>query len=415
MDQALSPQTIHHRRRMRWLALAAAVAGLAGVSWGINHLVRPSLSLDELRIAEVRRGSIANTINAAGVVIPVHEEQVSIPISTRVVQVHAKAGQEVAAGDLLLELDDQAIRLAIDGLEEQIDQQTLRVKTLTLEMQQKQKQLQSEIELLELDLESARLKLQRYRQLGKTGAFSAADLQAAELAVRRSEIELRQRRESVLDTRRATASHIEGAVLQQSILKKGLVQQIDLQQQTRVRAPIAGMLSFVLADPGATVQSGQMVARVSEQHNYRVEASVSDFYARYLSAGQQVRIHYSGQQLAGEVQTLLPEIQNGTVSLLVSLAEPSHPLLRNKLRVDVNIITEQKADALIVDSGPAFNGRGRQEVFVITDGYAEKRSVVIGLADGQVVEIGEGARLGDRLIVSDSSQYRHHPRIRVDE
>lgn len=415
MDQAISPQTLLRRRRLRWLTVVAVVVGLAAVVWGLNRLIRPSLSLDDLRVSVVRIGEIANTINAAGVVIPVHEEQVSIPINTRVVQVHAKAGQEVAAGDLLLELDDQTIRLAIDGLDEQIAQQDLRVQSLTLEMQQKHKQLQSEIELLELDLESARLKLQRYQQLGKTGAFSAADLQAAELAVRRTEIELRQRRESVVDTRRATASNIEAAVLQQSILRKSRAQQENLQKQTQVRAPIAGMLAFVLSDPGATVQSGQMVARISELRNYRVEATVSDFYARYLSPGQQVRVHYSGQELGGTVQTLLPEIQNGSVTLLVSLDEPSHPLLRNKLRVDASIITEQKAGALIADSGPAFNGRGRQEVYVVADGYAEKRVLEIGLSDGQRVEIASGARSGDRLIVSDSSRYRHLDRIRVHD
>lgn len=413
MDQPISAQKMLRRRQWGLATGAGVLAAVGFVAWGINHLISPSLNLADVRVTEVRRGAIANTVNASGVVIPVHEEQVSSPIATRVAVVHVKAGQEVAAGELLLELDDQTIRLAMDGLEEQIAQQKIRVQSLTLEMDQKQKQLASEIELLDLDLQSAKVKLERYRQLGKTGAFSAADLNAAVLVVKRTEIELRQHQESVSATRRATATNIQGAKLQESILEKELEQQRHLQQQTRVRAPFAGMLTFVLTDAGASVQNGQMVAKVSQLHNYRVEASVSDFYARYLSPGQQVRVVYSGQTLLGEVQTILPEIQNGTVSLLVTLADPSNALLRNKLRVDTNIITDLKADALVADTGPAFNGKGRQKVYFLRDGIAQKRMVEVGLGDGQLVEIISGAKVGDRLIVSDPSRYKHLDHIRV--
>ena len=310
-------------------------------------------------------------------------------------------------------MDDQTIRLAIDNLEERIAQQEIREQSLTLEMKQKQKQLSSEIELLGLDLSSAKVKLGRYQRLEKIGASSASDLNAAELVVKRTEIELRQRRESVADTRRATETNIQGAQLQKSILQKELLQQKNVQAQTQVRAPFAGMLTWVLTDAGASVQSGQLVAKVSELHNYRVEASVSDFYARYLSPGQQVRVGYSGQTLLGRVQTILPEIQNGTVTLLVTLDKPNHTLLRNKLRVDVSIITEQKAKALIAENGPAFNGKGRQEIYVISNGVAQKKQLELGLGDGKAVEIISGAKAGDRLIVSDVSRYKHLDSIRV--
>jgi len=413
MDQPISPQTISRRHRITVVVVVGVLSSLAFAAWGINRVISPSVALDDIRVAVVHRGDIANTINASGVVIPVHEEQVSSPIQTRVARVHVKAGQEVATGALLLELDDHTIRLAMDSLEERIAQQEIRVQSLTLELSQKQKQLASEIELLGLDLASSRLKLGRYQRLGKMGASSASDLDAAELVVKRTEIELRQRRESVTDTRRATETAIEGAELQKSILQKELQQQRHLQAQTQVRAPFAGMLTWVLTDTGASVQSGQLVAKVSELRNYRVEATVSDFHARYLNAEQSVRIGYSGQTLMGHVQTILPEIQNGTVTLLVTLDEPNHPLLRNKLRVDANIITEQKADALVADDGPAFKGRGRQEVFVISDGIAQRRQIEVGLGDGKVVEIVAGAEAGDQLIVSDVSRYQHLQSIRI--
>ena len=413
MDQALDPRISQRRRRKTLLAAAAVLATVCAAAWGINRAVSPSVAADSIVIAEVRSGSIANTINASGIVIPVHEELVSSPIQTRVAKVHARLGQQVAANELLLELDNHSILLAIDAIKEQIAQQENRIQALTLELEQKRKQLVSAIELLELDLQATRVKLGRYQTLRKAGGVSAEDLLTAELNVKRTEIQLRQQHEQIDDSKRVTSSGIEGARLQKNILQKQLQQQEQLLAQAQVRAPFAGMLTWLLADEGASLATGQLVAKVSELSNYKVEASLSDFHARALSAGQPVRVEQGNVRLDGTVQTILPEIQNGTVKLLVTLAQPSHAMLRNKLRVEVNIVTEQKNRTLLADTGPAFNGRGPQAVFVLRDGLARKTMLDIGASDGKSVEILSGARAGDRLIVSDTSRYKDRDSIRV--
>jgi HlyD family secretion protein len=413
MDQALNPATIARRKRKTALVVAALLATLCVAAWGINRAVSPSVDAASVMLAEVRVGNIANTINAAGIVIPVHEELVSSPIQTRVAKVHAKLGQQVPAGELLLELDHHTILLAIDAIKEQLAQQENRILALTLEMEQKRKQLVSAIELLELDLQAARVKLGRYQTLRKAGGVSAEDLLTAELNVKRAEIQLRQQHEQIGDSKLVTSSNIEGARLQKNILQKQLAQQQELLAQTQVRAPFAGMLTWLLADEGASVATGQLVARVSELNNYKVEASLSDFHARALGAGQKVLVEQGGVKLDGEVQTVLPEIQNGTVKLLVTLAQPSHPMLRNKLRVEVNILTEQKKNTLLADYGPAFNGRGPQDIFVVRDGVARKTTLDIGASDGKSVEILAGARAGDRLIISNTSSYKERDSVRV--
>jgi HlyD family secretion protein len=415
MDQALNPDIIRRRQRKTALAVAALLATLCVAAWGLNRAVAPSVDAASVMLAEVRVGNIANTINASGIVIPVHEELVSSPIQTRVAKVHAKLGQQVPAGELLLELDNRTILLAVDGIKEQLAQQENRILALTLEMDQKRKQLVSAIELLELDLEAARVKLGRYQTLRKAGGVSAEDLLTAELNVKRAEIQLRQQHEQIDDSKRVTSSNIEGARLQKNILQKQLLQQQELLAQTQVRAPFAGMLTWLLADEGASVATGQLVAKVSELNNYKVEASLSDFHARALNAGQKVLVEQGNVKLDGEVQTVLPEIQNGTVKLLVTLAQPSHPMLRNKLRVEVNILTEQKKNTLLADYGPAFNGRGPQDVFVVRGGVARKTTLDIGASDGKSVEILSGARAGDRLIISNTSSYKERDSVRVAE
>ena len=413
MDQAINPSIIKRRRHATLAAIGAGLAFACAAVWGVNRAVAPSASAGELNIAEIKLGSIADTIGATGIVVPVHEEQVPSPIQTRVAKVHARPGQQVSAGTLLLELDSQSVKLELERLKEQLAQQDNRIQTLRLEQEQKRKQLASSIELLQLDLQSTRAKLQRSQTLRQYGGVSAEDLLTSELNVKRNEIQLRQQQEQIEDLRHATASNIEGAQLQQSILRKQLAQQEELLARTQVRAPFDGMLTWLLQDEGASVASGQLVARVSDLHNYRVEATLSDFHARRIEPGQPVVVEQGALQLQGKVQTILPEIQDGTVKLLVALEQPNHPQLRNKLRVDANIIAANKASALVVARGPAFNGRGQQAIFLVDGSTARKTMLNIGASDSKQVEIVSGARAGDRIVISDTTRFKDYDSIRI--
>jgi HlyD family secretion protein len=415
MDQALSPEFLRRQKRTRLLAGLLLFAGIVGACWGVNRALRPSLAGADLNMSTVRRGDVANTVNAAGVVIPVHEEVVASPVASRVAKVHAKPGQQVAKDELLLELDDREIRLALDALQEQLAQQENRVNALAVELDQKRKALTSSIELLELDLLSARARHERNQKLRQSGLVSGEDLLGAELNVKRTEIQLRQHREQVVDARRATASSVDAANLQKAILKKQIAQQERMLALARVTAPFSGMLTMLVQEEGSSVGAGQLLARVSELNNYRVEATLSDFHARLLVPGQQVRVEQNGEVLAGRVHTILPEIQNGTVKLLVDLAQPGSPQLRNKMRVDVNIVTAQKKGVLVLDAGAAFNGSGRQAAFVVLDGVARKTTLQLGSSDGKLVEVVAGAKAGERYIVSDTKAFAERDSIRISE
>lgn len=413
MDQAIPLDILRRRTRMRLASTLLVLGALCAAAWGLNRALRPSVSAADVVVAEVRRGNVDNTVGAAGVVIPVHEEVVASPGASRVAKVLAKPGQQVRAGDLLLELDDRDIRLALEALKEQLAQQDNRIATLKQELEQKRTQITSSLELLEIDLQAARATLERNEKLRSSGLVSGENLLTAQLNVKRTEIQLRQQRALLEATHRTTATNIAAADLQKAILQKQIAQQEQLLDRTRVRAPFGGMLTWLLEEEGASVAAGQLVARVSELNNYRVEATLSDFHARQLAPGQAVRVEQNGEVMAGTVHTILPEIQNGTIKLLVDLAQPRNPHLRNKMRVDVAVVTERRANVLVVDSGPAFNGRGPQPAFVVRDGVARRTTLDLGAGDGKVVEVVAGAHAGDRVVVSDTADFKHRDSIRI--
>src|SRR5690348_2812448 len=105
MDQPLDPRHLAQRRQRAWAIAGVVLAALFVGAWGVNRLVTPSVDRDTLRIVEVHRGAIADTVSASGVVVPVHEEVVVAPARTRISRVLVKPGQVVQKGELLLELD----------------------------------------------------------------------------------------------------------------------------------------------------------------------------------------------------------------------------------------------------------------------------------------------------------------------
>ena len=80
---------------------------------------------------------------------------------------------------------------------------------------------------------------------------------------------------------------------------------------------------------------------------------------------------------------------------------------------DCAVVTERRANVLVVDSGPAFNGRGPQPAFVVRDGVARRTTLDLGAGDGKVVEVVAGAHAGERVVVSDTADFKHRDSIRI--
>jgi HlyD family secretion protein len=140
---------------------------------------------------------------------------------------------------------------------------------------------------------------------------------------------------------------------------------------------------------------------------------VSDAYASRLGEGQMVQVRADEKVLEGRVTDVLPTVQNGAITVRIALAEPSHPLLRQNLRVEVFIVTGHRDRALRVRKGSSTSGEGVQQVFVVRGDRAIRTRVRFGIASFDYVEVVEGLSAGDEAIVSDMSDYQHLQSIRL--
>jgi len=414
MDRELDSGTKRKRRVRRIAVAVATVAGAAALFVLAGDWLRPSVKRARIRLGVVERGNLEATLHATGTVVPASERVISCPVDARVERVLRRPGDLVSEGTAILELDTSATRLQLERLEERIAQNHNDRLQRRLELEEKLSELESRLESQRLDLEIARFRLEQNEQLRRDGLISEEVFKEAEVAVKKAEIDLRRLTGEVVAERRLNEARLERLALDAGILRK---ERDDARRQLELAntgAPVAGVLTSVFQEVGATVQRGAVLARIADLESFRIEARVSDAYAPRLAVGQSANVFVDDALLPARVAEILPTIDEGTIGFTVDLIDPSHELLRHNLRVDVYVVTAQRNDVLRAPRGPYIRGGGNEhQVFVVDRDDAVRTDVTIGLVGKEYLEVVGGLAEGDEIIISDVRDYQHAGRLRL--
>lgn len=413
MDRELDA-SYRNRRIGRRLAIALPILGLCvAVLVLLPGWLRPSLDRERIRTGVVDRGPIEGIVEASGSVIPAFEGVLSSPVEARVQKVLKRPGEVVRAGEEILRLDTSASRLDLERLEDQLAKKANEQEQARINLETRLAELRGQIESRKLDAEALRYRAEQNRTLRADGLVSEAVANASDVEARKAQIELAQLQEKAGNERRSTDAQLRGLELDLATLRKERDEAGRQLELATTRSDRAGVLTWVVPQEGATVQRGEVIARIADLDSFRVEATVSDVHSSRLHAGQTVRVMLDGERLTGRLSTIDPTIENGAVKFKVDLDDARNPKLRNNLRVDVLVVTDSRADALRVPKGPFAQGEGTDEVFVVAGDRALRRPVRFGLVGYDALEVVDGLEVGDEVIVSDMKDYSHLDQIKL--
>ncbi|MEA2563382.1 MAG: HlyD family secretion protein [Acidobacteriota bacterium] len=407
MDRELD-QSFQRRRIGRRLAWGAASLGLfVAVLVLLPGWLRPSVERDRIRTGRVDRGPIEGIVEASGTVIPAFEGVLSSPVDARVEKILKRPGETVRAGDEILRLDTSQYRLALETIEDNLAKKVNEQEQIRLALDKSLRDLRGRIESSRLDAEAAEYRAEQNRKLRKDGLVSEQNLKASEIEAKKARIELSQLEESVEDERLSAQARVQGLALDLQTLYKeraGALRQLEL---ASTRSDRVGVLTWVIPQEGATIRTGEVIARIADLDSFRVEATVSDVHSSSLAPGLPVRVMIDGQPLSGRLANIYPTIENGAVKFAVDLDDARHPKLRNALRLDVLVVTASRTGALRVPKGPFSKGGAVQPVFVVEGDRAVRRSVRFGVTGYDHYEVLDGLSEGEEAILSDMSDYAH--------
>jgi HlyD family secretion protein len=406
------------RRQIAWLAAGSLL--LVAVTVGVSRLkpAAPEVERSTVWTDTVKRGSMLRQVRGLGSLIPSQEFTRQIPAETEatVVRIRMLPGSQVKADTVLIEMSNpQVEQAALDA--------NLQLKAAEAEYQSLGVRLQSDLmnqkagaATVTADYSQARLQSETDKALYDLGvisglAYKNSKSKADELTTRNNiedeRLDINQKAiESQLAEQQAKVDEIRAlAVLKQK--------QLDA---LKVRAGIEGVLVDLPLQVGQHVLPGTMLAKVVQPDHLIAELKIAETQARDVQISQPALVDTHNGTVAGTVMRVDPAVQNGTVTVDVKLTGELPKGARPDLSVDGTIDLERLDDVLYVGR-PAFGQESSTiSLFKVDpDGKGAVRvPVKVGRASVNSIQILEGLREGDTVILSDMSRSDNTDRIRLD-
>jgi RND family efflux transporter MFP subunit len=241
-------------------------------------------------------------------------------------------------------------------------------------------------------LDQATLTRDRTAATAKKGIVSQADLDAAEAAFRVAEGRYQDALEEVRNRQ---------AILSQRRIELELARQAL--SDSRLTAPFAGRVRERHATPGQYLAAGTPVVTIVKVHPLRLRLSIPEREASAVRVGQRVRVTLEGDTAVheGRVARVSPAIEESsrTLSIEAEVANPTGTL-RPGAFANASVVTESRDTTILVPAASVVSFAGVERVFVVSDGKAVERRVTTGRRDGTRVEVTDGLKPGETVVVN---------------
>ena len=406
------------KKPQKRLPLYLAIAGglvLATVGLSQIRPAAPGVERSTLLIDTVKRGEMLREVRGNGTLVPEDLRIVSAMTAGRVDRIVSRPGTRVEAATVLLEMSNPDVQLeALDA--------------------------ERQLKLAEAELATQRASLETQR-LGAVNSAAAArtELREAERQVKVAERLAAENMGSAMEIERANdraseaRARFESEKRRLTVTEEAMRAQIDLRlselerlrsiarfhrervTSMTVRAGQKGVVQSMPLQPGQWVNPGQELARVAGQDRLKAVLNVPESQARDLALGLKAVVDTRNGLIKGHVSRMDPAVQGGTVAVDIQLEGTLPRGARPDLSVDGTVEIERIANALYVGRPADGSTEAMAQLFRLDpDGRSATRvSVQVGRGSADAVEIVNGLKEGDRVILSEMSQWIHAVRVNL--
>ena len=428
MDKEISKNLVKQKQYKRWTTVALIAGGLGIAVYFLNNTLQSSINANKIRVATTEIGSVENTLTATGEVIPAFEQSITspikasikkvffrTPIKASVKQVYFTVGAKIQKGQPIVELDKSLTMIELEKLKDQLALKQNSIEKLKMDLNKKIFDSDINDKVKQLNINRLKAELEDTKRLQKVGGRTQEDITKAENALRIAELEKSQLENELSYNKKSVGANLKDYTLQASIEEKNLKELSHKIKMADIVADRAGVLTWVNDKIGTAVNEGEMLAKLADLGSFRVEGSCSDVYAEQLKVGLPVIVRINDQALRGMVVQIKPSVSNGVIQFAISLDDNRSTLLRPNMKVEVYVITQKVDNVVRIANGSAFNGKRKLPVFVLENGKtAKRREIETGLSNFDFVEIKQGLKPGEKVIITDMSQYKHLDQIQIE-
>lgn len=415
MDREL---TKHERNSLRRRKLLPYIIGGGVLAAGLISLFiasRASVSREDLMIATVDTGTIETTVTGSGAVVPAFEEIINSPINSRIMEVYCKAGDSVDIDTPLLRLDLQSTETELNKLKDQIEIKNYELEQQKVNNSTRVSDLTMQVKVKEMAVNRLEVELRNERYLDSLGSGTGDRVRQAELAYNTGRLELEQMRQQLANERKVTDAGLNVKNLDINIARKNLGEMSRTLDDAQIKAPRKATLTFINDQIGQKVSEGEKIAIISDLSHFKVDGEIADAYGDRVRVGSKAVVRVGRKErMDGTISNVTPLSRNGVISFTVRLDNDADRRLRSGLRTDVYIMCDVMEDVRRIKNGSYYTGPGTYELFVFNgDDELERRSVRLGDSNFEFVEVVDGLKEGDRVVVSDMKRFINSSSVKV--
>ncbi len=355
-------------------------------------------------------------VRGLGKLVP--EEIRWVPAATegRVEKKLLEAGARVKSDTILLELsnpqlEQETVNAEWDWKAEESSYADLKVRLEREELTQA-----GDMAKLESDHEQAVLRCDANAELEKSGLISKLDVKRDSANAQQLANRLRIEKQRLAINKESIAAQLaqQRTRIDQRqaiyVLKKS---QLD---QLKVRAGVDGVLQVIQIDVGQRVAPGANLARVANPNKLKAELNIPETQAKDIQIGQEASIDTRNGFIPGRVSRIDPAVKDGSVTVDVRLEGELPKGARPDLSVDGTIVLEKLDDVVYVGRPVQGQPDSQASIFKLDpDGKSAARvNIRLGRSSVNTIEVREGLKPGDQVILSDMTAQDGFDRIRLN-
>jgi len=396
-------------RKRRYYLIGGSLALVLLAALSIPPLVRwakaeQSVSMDQIRIAKVTRGTFVRDVSVDGQIVaavsPTLYSDVNGTITLRVV-----AGDAVKKGQVLAVIDSPELTNSYQQeqstlLSMQTDLERTRINSKKAELLSQETQDQAKVAL-----EAAQREMKRAQSAWDYHVISEKDYNTAQDNLATAELAFNNAQANTGLDKEGLNFDVQTKQLQvkrEQLLVDDLKRRFD---NLTVRSPVDGMVGNVAVQQKTNVTPNQALMTVVDLTQLEVQVQIPESYADGLALGMPADITYGSDTYTGKLTAVSPEVEDNQVTGRVGFVGTLPKGLKQNQQVQVRIVMDSRPDVLMVQRGQFLDSGGGHVAYLVRDGVATRVPIDVGATSIGSVEILSGLNEGDSIIISDTSAF----------
>jgi HlyD family secretion protein len=411
---------VAQRRLIRRIVIISLVAlAIGGTTVALTRLkpAAPSVDMSGQYPGSVKRGPMERQVRGLGRLTPKEIHWIAAAKDARVSQIVRRPGLDpVKANDVILVLNDPDLMLEEEKAEWQWKQEQANLTNLKVKLESDKLDQRANLAQLESQYTQAKLTADRDLELTRLNLKSDLESRLSVDSAKQFEnrVALQKQRLEIGDESIKAQLDAQNVVVESARAAYDLKRnQVD---QLKVRAGIDGVLQEVDVEEGQRVAAGTLLAKVADPKKLKAVLQIAETQMKDVRVGMDASVDTRNGTIPGRVIRIDPAALNGTVGVDVELMAALPQGARPELSVDGVIELEHLTDVVYMDRPVSGEANSQISIFRIDpDGKGASRvNVKLGRASVNSIEVLEGLKVGDRVILSDMSQYDAYSRIRLN-